>query len=73
MHLSAGFGSQELFSILLALCALLNFRRIAKGLEAALDAFRGGPRPPSPSHPLPANDSWLLNRRRLRKDRGWFR
>jgi hypothetical protein len=73
MHLSASFGPQELFIILLVLYALLNFRRIARNFEAALEAFRGGPRPPSPSHPLPANDSWLLNRRRLRKDRGWFR
>jgi hypothetical protein len=35
-----------------------------KYAQAFRDQFRGGPRPPS--HPLPADDSRILNRRRRR-------
>jgi Sec-independent protein translocase protein TatA len=36
-------------------------------LREALDDFRGGPG--SPSHPIPANDSRLLNRKRDTSDK----
>jgi Sec-independent protein translocase protein TatA len=36
-------------------------------LREALDNFRGGPG--SPSHPIPANDSRLLNRKRDTSDK----
>jgi len=42
---------------------LLLFR--AEQISTALkDLFRGGPRPPS--HPIPADDSRILNRRRAK-------
>jgi hypothetical protein len=38
-------------------------------IPALRDLFRGGPRPPS--HPLPSDDSRLLNRRRMKSAIGW--
>jgi Sec-independent protein translocase protein TatA len=43
-----------------------NIPDIALNLKEALNNLRGGPG--SPSHPLPANDSKLLNRKRRRSD-----
>ena len=49
--------------LVLTVCLLLCF---AKNVRAAAEELgrniRGGPRPPS--HPLPADDSRILNRRR---------
>ncbi len=52
----------------IALFVLVNARTIATNIQ---NAFRGGPRPPS--HPIPANDSSFLNRRRFRVQRGKHR
>ena len=52
--------------ILIALFVLLDYRNFAKKLQDALNDFRGGP--PS-SHPLPADDASILNRRRSKSER----
>jgi Sec-independent protein translocase protein TatA len=38
-----------------------NFRELAQGIIEGISNFRGGPG--SPSHPIPADDSNLLNRK----------
>ena len=53
---------REIIIILLALFVLANARAIATSLIEAINAFKGGPRPPS--HPIPSTDSRILNRRR---------
>jgi mttA/Hcf106 family len=50
-----------LFILTLAL-VLFGGKKFAELAEALARDFRGGPRPPS--HPLPADDSRILNRRR---------
>jgi len=45
--------------LLAAIAALSVWEKIGPALR---DLFRGGPRPPS--HPLPSDDSKILNRRR---------
>jgi Sec-independent protein translocase protein TatA len=40
---------------------------LAEGIQNFKDALGGGPQPPT--HPLPGNDSAILNRRRSRS--GW--
>ena len=48
-----------LMAVLIAVCYVVSPK-----LPALRDMFRGGPRPPS--HPLPSNDSHILNRKRLK-------
>jgi hypothetical protein len=50
-----------LFALVMA--ALFLWGKVGPALR---DLFRGGPRPPS--HPLPADDSKILNRRRGRAE-----
>jgi Sec-independent protein translocase protein TatA len=63
-------GSQELVVLLVVAGMLLiggkRFRELAQLVSHGIDNFRGGPG--SPTHPLPANDSRLLNRRIDRSD-----
>jgi len=51
--------------VLLAIIALLLFwgqwRSLAESVAEALNNFRGGP---PGMHPLPANDAWLILKRR---------
>jgi hypothetical protein len=57
--------TQELVVILLTAWMFFCRKKIADKLGPAIqDMLRGGPRPPS--HPLPADDSAILNRRRAR-------
>jgi Sec-independent protein translocase protein TatA len=62
----AQIGILELV-VILAIATFLfcggKLREIVYAIEDALSNFRGGPG--SPSHPIPANDSRLLNRRRV--------
>jgi hypothetical protein len=52
-----------LFAVSLTWLFVLGHRQIIEAIEAFRNNFpRGGPRPPS--HPLPANDGWLLRRKR---------
>jgi len=53
---------REIIVVLLTLFVLANAHAIAMSLIEAINAFKGGPRPPS--HPLPSTDSRILNRRR---------
>jgi hypothetical protein len=64
-------GTQELVVLLVVAGTLLiggkRFRELAQLVSNGIDNFRGGG-PGSPSHPIPANDSRLLNRRIDRAD-----
>lgn len=53
-----------LFLLGLSLIGGKHLKEIAAQLQQAIDNFRGGGRPPS--HPLPANDSRILNRKRAK-------
>lgn len=57
-------GTQELVVLLVVAGMLLiggkRFRELAQLVSDGIDNFRGGG-PGSPSHPMPANDSRLLN------------
>jgi hypothetical protein len=56
---------QTLTMIFLTVLVFVRRKSIAEKLGPAIqDMLRGGPRPPS--HPLPADDSVILNRRRVR-------
>lgn len=62
-------GSAEAILLLIALIVIvmLSFRRgklgpLIRAIEEFKNQFGGGPRPPS--HPLPGNDSKMLNRPR---------
>src|SRR6266481_2138942 len=55
-------GAVELSVLLGVAVLLIGGKNLAIRLQEAFDDFRGGPG--SPSHPLPADDSKLLNRRR---------
>jgi hypothetical protein len=68
MHLPTGVGLREIMTIFISALVLVNYRRFAKNLQNALNDFRGGKGGP-PSHPLPANDASILNRRRSKKER----
>jgi hypothetical protein len=60
-------GYSELAIVLFAATALFchaQVRDLLRKLAEGIDNFRGGPG--SPSHPIPANDSRILNRRRLK-------
>jgi hypothetical protein len=68
MHVPAWLGLEQVFLVIVALFALFNFRTIATKMQSVLTVLTGGPKPPS--HPLPSNDSLLLNRKgsRIRRD-----
>ena len=51
-----------LTALMMALAVLCFGHRFADKLIEALNNFRGGPG--SPMHPSPANDGWLLRRKR---------
>jgi sec-independent protein translocase protein TatA len=64
-------GSPEVILLVALVMLLVGGRHIAtlgrglgEGIEAFKDALGGGPQ--SPNHPLPGNDSKILNRRRSR-------
>ncbi|MGP0076507.1 MAG: twin-arginine translocase TatA/TatE family subunit [Bryobacteraceae bacterium] len=62
-------GTPELMVLLLIAVILLgpkSLRQVTQELADALSNFRGGPG--SPSHPIPADDSKLLNRKADRSD-----
>jgi Sec-independent protein translocase protein TatA len=64
-------GTPELMVLLMVAIILFgpkSFRQIAQELTDALSNFRGGPG--SPSHPVPGNDSRLLNRKKARSADG---
>jgi hypothetical protein len=52
-------GFPEIFAILILAVVLFWGDKLGPAIR---DLFRGGPRPPS--HPIPSNDSTILNRRR---------
>ena len=57
-------GTQELivlFVVVLVLFGPKSLKELAADLGNAMNNFRGGPG--SPSHPVPADDSRLLNRK----------
>ena len=57
-------GAQELMILLLVAVILFgpkSLQQVAQELTDAFSNFRGGPG--SPSHPMPADDSKLLNRK----------
>jgi hypothetical protein len=56
--------SRALIPFLAVLGAIVLFRYAAEVSAAIRDLLRGGPRPPS--HPIPADDSRILNRRSRR-------
>jgi Sec-independent protein translocase protein TatA len=55
-----------IFTVAILLFWGKNIPDMALNLKEALNNLRGGPG--SPSHPLPANDSRLLNRKRRRSE-----
>lgn len=60
----------ELLVAILVVTALVGGTRladVAQGLAEAIRIFKGGG-PGSPSHPVPANDSAFLLRKRRKKD-----
>ena len=71
MHLPQGVGFPELLVVLTVMILFLNPLKVARRMQELVDAFRGGP--PPPSHPIPGNDSALVNRRSSRMRRRWFR
>ncbi len=52
-------GLTDLFAVLVVAVLFLWGGKLGPAIQ---DMFRGGPRPPS--HPLPSNDSRILNRPR---------
>jgi TatA/E family protein of Tat protein translocase len=50
-----------LLVVAILLCGPKSLREVARGLAEGISNFRAGPG--SPSHPMPANDSHLLNRK----------
>lgn len=63
-------GSAELFVVLTVITLLVGGKKlgdVAQGLTEAIRNFKGGG-PGSPSHPIPANDSALLTRKRPKTD-----
>jgi hypothetical protein len=59
MSLVPKIGLEAVLYAIATAVLLTNASRISAALR---DLFRGGPRPPS--HPIPAEDSHILNRRR---------
>jgi hypothetical protein len=51
--------------IVASFVALLFQRSVIDALVESIRNFRGGP--PTPGHPLPANDNVILHRKRSRK------
>ena len=63
-----GVGLPEVFVVLVVAMLLLFGGKVDKIGPAIRDLLRGGPRPPS--HPLPGDDSVILNRPRRRPSPG---
>ncbi len=62
-----GIGLPELIIVLVLAILLFGGGKLGPAIR---DMFRGGPRPPS--HPLPGNDSEILNRPRRQPTPGDF-
>lgn len=65
-------GLPELLVFLVAAVLLAGGKKvgdIAQGFADAINTIKGGG-PGSPSHPIPADDSRLLTRKRTKKDQG---
>ncbi len=61
-----GLSGTEMFVLVGAGLLLFHGKQVAEAVQEAISNFRGGgPKPPT--HPLPANDSTLLTRRRIRR------
>jgi HAMP domain-containing protein len=59
------YYSVAMFLIFIAVFALFYKRWMLDALIEAIHNFRGGP--PTPRHPLPADDGFLILRKRSRK------
>ena len=59
MHVD-NVGFPELIVVLVVAILLIWGNKFGMAIQAIRDMFRGGPRPPS--HPLPGDDSKILNR-----------
>jgi len=71
MHANMALDASQkvaLIGVMFLTAAALGFL-IFPLIPVLRDLFRGGPRPPS--HPLPGDDSPLLNRRRTKSTIGW--
>jgi hypothetical protein len=60
------FGWPEVIVILVVAILLFGGGKFGPAIRALQEMFRGGPRPPfpPPSHPVPGDDSEILNRSR---------
>jgi hypothetical protein len=67
--MAQAYGVSVFDLIFVAVCVILLFQRwLLDALIEAIDNFRGGP--PTPMHPSPADDGFLLRARHRKKHTG---
>ena len=60
----------QLLILVGVLTLLMNATRVMEILQEAMQNLRNGRGPGAPSHPLPSNDSRILNRRQRKPEAG---